>query len=248
MTLIEALTQHLPTRDGQNQLQWPPGIPRPLQQVIANCLASDPGQRWTAAQIADRMSGTTQVSSPTARAAPVQAKLPEVSGEKPSKKWAYIIPLIAVVLLAVLFFLRPKATEVKPASQPAEQNSSERTSSGGGTGTANPLPPAADVSEQSDGRVATRVDPQVSAGAQRTIQGKIRVQIDVNVDETGKVTDARFKSVGPSRYFAERAMAAARQWTFKPPVENGQAVASEWRVKFMIGRSAINDSAERIKP
>ncbi len=90
--------------------------------------------------------------------------------------------------------------------------------------------------------------PVISSGAQRTVQGKVRVQIEVRVDATGKVTEARFKTAGPSRYFAERALEAARQWKFQPPVKNGQAVASVWVVKFMIGRRTINDSAEQIRP
>ncbi len=247
VTLVQALTQRLPKRDEQNRLELV-GVPMPLQGIVVNCLSSDPGQRWTVSQISDRISGTKPVSSPRASAAPTSASPLQAAAEKSSTKWAYIIPLIALALLGVLLLLRPKAHEVKAPAQSTEQNPVERTPTTGGAGATTSSLPTTDTQDCCDGHVATRVIPQVSPSALRTVQGKIRVQIDLNVDETGKVTDARFKSAGPSRYFAERSMEAARRWTFKPPVENGQAVASEWRVKFLIGRRAIDDSAEQIKP
>ena len=88
----------------------------------------------------------------------------------------------------------------------------------------------------------------MSPGAQRTIQGKIRIQVEVSVDEKGNVTSARLKSAGPSRYFAERSLEAAKGWKFRAPVEGGRAASSQWLVKFAISRGAIEDSAEQIKP
>ena len=90
--------------------------------------------------------------------------------------------------------------------------------------------------------------PRVSPGALNTIHGRIKVLIDLKVDTTGKVTEAHLKSPGSSRYFAEKALEAAKGWKFRPPVENGQVVASEWRVKFTFSRRAVDDSAEQLKP
>ncbi len=232
MTLTQVLTQRLPTLDSQKRAILSPGIPQPFREIIANCLEADPPRRWTAAQISARLGSAERNVSATARSVPAS-----VPAGKPSVKWAYVIPLVVVVVLAILFFPRSKPPAVAPAAQPTrEQNSGERTPA---------TPPAA---TNASGRVVERVKPAISSSAQRTVQGKIRVQVEVKVDERGKVTEARFKSAGPSRYFAERALEATRQWKFQPPVENGQAVASEWRVKFMIGRRTINDSAEQIKP
>jgi TonB family protein len=242
MTLAQVLTQRLPALDSLNKATLPPGIQQPFQEIIANCLEADPSRRWTAEQISARLAGP----SASARAVPTPST--PIEGKKQSTRWVYVIPLIVVIVLAILFFPRSKAPEAKPPAQPAQRSPAERTPVGGGAGSANSSSAPATTQDCCDGRVATRMMPQISAGAQRTIQGKIRVQIDLTVDETGKVTDARFKSAGPSRYFAERAMEAARQWTFKPPVENGQALASEWRVKFLIGRRTIDDSAEQIRP
>lgn len=253
MTLAQALTQRVPTLDWQKKASLPPGIPQPFQEIIANCLETDPSRRWTVAQISARLGGAEPKTAPTASAASVPAKpapsTPVTAGNKQSAKWAYAIPIAVAVILVILFFPRSKPAEVKPTAQPAaEQNPRDRTPADHEKGAA--------VSSQSernapgccDGRVLERVMPVISAGAQRTIQGKIRVQIEVKVDETGKVTEAHLKSAGPSRYFAEKALEAARQWKFRPPMENGQAAGSEWRVKFMIGRRTINDSAEQIKP
>jgi TonB family protein len=90
--------------------------------------------------------------------------------------------------------------------------------------------------------------PQISPGALRSITGKIRIQVRVNVDKAGNVAEARLKTPGPSKYFAARALEAARGWKFKPALENGQPVASQWIVQFTLTRRAIDDSLVRIEP
>jgi TonB family protein len=94
--------------------------------------------------------------------------------------------------------------------------------------------------DQAQGAVVQQVLPEVSHNALRTIHGKVKVRVAVAVDSSGKVLVAKFDSRGPSRYFAERALQAARLWTFKPPQINGQAVSSEWILKFEFVRSAAN--------
>jgi TonB family protein len=96
--------------------------------------------------------------------------------------------------------------------------------------------------------VIERVMPQIPAEALHSIRGKIRIQVRVNVDEAGRVSEARLKSPGPSRYFAGKALEAARGWKFKPPVENGQPVRSQWVVQFTLNRRAIDDSLIPVKP
>ena len=90
--------------------------------------------------------------------------------------------------------------------------------------------------------------PQVSPGARRTITGTIRVLVKVDVDAAGKVTQARLQSAGPSQYFARLALEAAREWKFKPLMSNGQAVASEWVVRFGFSRRGTESSVRRTAP
>jgi TonB family protein len=96
--------------------------------------------------------------------------------------------------------------------------------------------------------VLRRVMPRVSPGAQNTIRGTIRIVVRVNVDAAGNVTQARLQLAGPSPYFARLALEAARDWKFKPAQANGQAVASEWVVRFGLSRRGIEGSAERTRP
>jgi TonB family protein len=82
--------------------------------------------------------------------------------------------------------------------------------------------------------------PDVSRNAQNTVQGRLKVVVDVSVDASGNVSEAKFVSPGPSKYFANRALVAARGWKFNPPQVNGQAAPSEWVLRFQFRRTAID--------
>jgi TonB family protein len=96
--------------------------------------------------------------------------------------------------------------------------------------------------------VLHQVLPEVSRGAQNTIHGRVKVSVQVAVDQTGKVAQARFESAGPSKYFAKQALEAARGWTFNPPQVNGQASTSEWVLRFQFGRGETQAFPSEIKP
>jgi len=82
------------------------------------------------------------------------------------------------------------------------------------------------------GEVLDQVLPDVSPKARATIHGKVRVSIKVHVDQAGSVSGAELDSAGPSSYFADLALQAARKWAFTPPEVDGKSVASEWRLRF----------------
>ena len=82
------------------------------------------------------------------------------------------------------------------------------------------------------GEVLEQVLPEPSQKAQATIHGKVRVQVKVHVDAAGSVTGAEFTSPGPSKYFADLALQAARRWDFAPAKVDGHAVPSEWLIVF----------------
>jgi TonB family protein len=81
--------------------------------------------------------------------------------------------------------------------------------------------------------VLDQVLPDVSAKARATIHGKVRVSVKVHVDEAGGVSGAEFDSPGPSKFFADLALQAARKWAFTPPEVNGKSVPSEWHLRFV---------------
>jgi TonB family protein len=82
------------------------------------------------------------------------------------------------------------------------------------------------------GEVLDQVLPAVSEKARATIHGKVRVSVKVRVDPSGGVSEAELDSPGPSKFFADLALQAARKWAFTPPEVNGKSVASEWRLRF----------------
>jgi len=82
----------------------------------------------------------------------------------------------------------------------------------------------------------------------RTITGRLKVRVKIAVDSSGNVTAAQFDSRGPSKYFADRALQAAQRWTFKPPQVGGQAVPSEWVLRFEFVKSGTIVHPEQTSP
>jgi TonB family protein len=82
------------------------------------------------------------------------------------------------------------------------------------------------------GQAVNQVLPNVPQKASDTISGKVVVGVGVSVDAYGKVSSAALVSPGPSKYFATLALQASQRWTFTPAKADGQAVPSEWIVRF----------------
>jgi outer membrane biosynthesis protein TonB len=55
------------------------------------------------------------------------------------------------------------------------------------------------------------------------------------VDSAGNVSDARFTSPGPSKYFSRVSMEAAKQWQFTPSAGSSR----EWNVLFEFTRRGV---------
>jgi TonB family protein len=81
------------------------------------------------------------------------------------------------------------------------------------------------------GEVLNQVLPEVSEKSRTTIHGTVRTVIKVHVDTAGSVSTAQIAS-GGSRFFANAALDAAKQWDFAPAKVDGHAVASEWLLHF----------------
>ena len=98
------------------------------------------------------------------------------------------------------------------------------------------------------GAVKERVEANVLRSALETIYGTVVVEVKVTVGLDGNVTDAEYTIHGPSRYFANAGMNAARQWKFKPAEVNGQAVKSQWLLRFAFTKEAGSVTAREVSP
>ena len=90
--------------------------------------------------------------------------------------------------------------------------------------------------------VVQRVLPDIPQKAMRTINGKFRVMVRVRVNQDGDVVGSEFASRGPSKYFADLTLQAAKQWKFSRAETSERA----WNLEFEFRRSGITASPTRI--
>jgi TonB family protein len=98
------------------------------------------------------------------------------------------------------------------------------------------------------GSVVQRTMPEVTSYASATIRGTVMVTVRAAVNASGEVTSATLKSAGPSRYFADRALIAARGWKFKPAEKNRLPVESEWTLRFRFRQGGTDATAVEDTP
>lgn len=251
VTIVTVFTQKVPfAQDDARDPNVPGSVPEPFRSIARECLHVDPKQRCSIAQIEAWLKGqgqktATPVSSAVASkpvpapAAATSAKS-EVQPEQPRKRAAFPVTIaMAVVLACILAF------SYFHGSKPAAQNSAETPQPTAASPTA--ATPAPAKNANSAGDVSHQVLPDVPQSAKNTISGTIKVVVRTQVDTSGKVTSATFKSAGSSRYFAERALNAAKRWEFSPPSTDGQPQASTWLIQFRFKRSSTQASAQRVK-
>jgi TonB family protein len=125
------------------------------------------------------------------------------------------------------------AAEKKPVKQPESSPVAASTRAAVRTDTfPSANAPRAAASSPARGEVLDQVLPEVSDKARATIRGIVRVSVRVHVDPTGDVSEAALDSPGPSKYFADLALKAARHWQFYSPEVDGHSVPSEWLIRF----------------
>lgn len=124
MTLVECLTQHLPSSEpgSRDVPALPPDLPAPFSELARHCLNPSPQRRWNVADLQSLLERKPAVAEPQPQ--PVRRQVPEQSSAKPR----LLLPLPAVglagiallVALAVFFIheLNPSRTPL-PAHSPA---------------------------------------------------------------------------------------------------------------------------------
>jgi TonB family protein len=252
MTLVEALTQQLPALGGAKQ---EPVLPESLLAeflpMARACLRPDPRRRATLDDIRTRFQ-TADANPPGEPVEePIRGRKRWLSLALVSASAVAIAALLAAPRLlhrtapsaparqgAVEATVQaaPKVADVPPAAAPTLRAAEGGAEAAGGTekvrvvravrGAAPKPDPRAlqGATEAAPGQVVHRVLPDVTAEARRTIRGRVQVAVRASVDPAGHVTAARVESQN-SRYFANLALQAARQWSFEPG-------PGEWLLRF----------------
>ncbi len=250
VSLVEAMTKEQPRIDG-GELRLPDSLrPDSFREVAAGCLNQDPARRWTIADLTQWLERGTMPSPKRARRRhlwPIAAALAVVA--LGAVAWIYAGPYLtssapaasepaaasvvppspAVTAPAPVPATRPRETkppkpkkevaQVEPAAEPASEPP--------------PSPVAAETSHAvapdaaAFPGVAQPVIPDVPAKSRATIHGKVPIVVRVQADASGAVTSAKIESGGSSKYFADMALKAARQWKFVPGAD-----AREWLLRF----------------
>jgi TonB family protein len=247
--LVAAFTQNVSLEDngGQREPGLPRGIPDPFRGIVRECLHLDPKRRCSLQEIQARL-------QPSARSvpAPVEAPAP-VRKNHYRLTWRMFIPiallLVPWLLWRVLHKPAPPVTShnIEFAQTPPESSQPAPST------VPKPISPAqkpaepAKTAHASAGAVLHQVLPEPPHSAMNTITGTIKVAVRVQVDPSGKVTEATFKSAGSSKYFAEQALKAAQRWEFTAPEVDGQPSASTWLLQFRFKRGGIQVSPEQMK-
>ena len=262
VTLVAALTKGVPfVDDGQSDPGLPASVPEPFRGIARESLHLDPKRRSSIAEIRARL-------RPPARTVAAEPEPPAIVPPSSGRgKVIGILAAVVIVVAALVYFLRgskghePAAAQVqqvqpKPESQPAAQipkpNPAETTprpvpqaAQPVATPATAPAPvaPARSAPVAAEGGVVRRVIPDVPASARRTITGTVRVNVRVNVDASGKVGEASLASPANSKYFANLALKAAREWEFSP----AQGGVQTKLLHFRFRRGGTEVSPEAVK-
>jgi TonB family protein len=250
MTLVEALTQRLPARrlTGEHEPVVSETLPEPFLEIARHCLLSDPTSRWTVADIAARLemldAGVRERRSEETRV--------------PSRKWvaasaaSLALALSAIVIAPRLLNRQTNAPHISEApSIPPEQTSVQPRPEQNPTMPQDGAPVSSRVTEAEPHEpqaktsspdfvpagIIKQVLPEVPTKARQTIQGKVKVSVRVHIDPSGSVTLAELDSAGPSKYFAQLALEAARRWKFAPEKATDSEVIDEWILQFEFSRN-----------
>jgi TonB family protein len=98
------------------------------------------------------------------------------------------------------------------------------------------------------GEVLDQIIPRPSSEALASIDGTVHVVVRVRVDPAGNVAQALLEKPGPSKYFAQKSLEAARGWVFLSPASNGRSQESEWLIRFDFTHAGANAYPQQVSP
>ncbi|HEY1767489.1 MAG TPA: TonB family protein [Terracidiphilus sp.] len=274
ITLVTALTQHPPARESaaSEQPPVPPSVPEPFAGIARECLRLDPARRCTLSEIKARLEGKavpasaapiTPIATATQPAAPlVEAAIP---GSRRILSGRAAVLITAAVLLAgigaamlVHFRQAPASPDQSSNDQPAASAPSTAApspSTGAEVQPPAPATAATPAARHGDGQrgaakgeVAKRVLPDVPSKARATIEGKVVIKVQAEVDANGDVSDAVSQSPAASKYFNRLTLEAARAWKFTPPQEDGSPAPSVWTLRFAFSQDGTEATAVETTP
>lgn len=231
----------------------PPSKPRFIVPVIVGALVfaavvtvprlvtQRPSQRSTAGDVSQNSAGPDRTGSKaeatTAVARPALKADRKMSGDKvppPATGDSAAIPSTASTKEGL------KATRENELPKPEAVASSTAVSE-----VAAKTAPSARAAK---GEVLDQILPDVSQKARDSIRGRVRVGVKLHVDSAGAVSEAELDSPGPSKYFADLALQAAKKWAFTPPDVDGKSAASEWIVQFVFTQDDTKVTATQTTP
>jgi serine/threonine protein kinase len=251
VTLVAAITQNvtLAEQAAPGGRSLPETIAEPYRSIARECLQLDPKRRATLQQVQVRLQPGSVAVAPTSKptAAPSPANAPAAVAKSPlSIQRTPIIALVGVVVaIIVIFALVHSRGNNTPPSNPDTGAPAvvDNKPSAGPSGEPKSTPAARSRNIRAEsGRVTHRVLPDISKSARDTIHGTIKIIVHLDVSPEGKVVAAKFRTSGPSRYFAQKTMKAAEEWQFAP-----QPDSTAWLVSFYLRRSGIDASSQQLK-
>ena len=248
LTLAEALTQRIPVWESTEQGEpvVPETLPAPFFDLVRHCLRRNPQHRWALADIA-------MLLQP---ASPIPQKQTTIRPKTAFAKWRYVVPTVAVSLALALMLAGPRLLNRRAKTQPSPEQRPVKTETEQSTRRSGDEMQNSDGTAQSptslqseggtkrptggpvQGEILHQVLPDVPESARDTIRGKVRVSVRVAVDPSGNIAGATLDSSGPSRYFANLALQAARRWEFGAAKVDNRSVPSEWILRFEFERTA----------
>jgi TonB family protein len=230
--LVEVLTQRRPEPGGAAAL------PQPFSDIAAHCLRSNPADRWSIAQIQQRLDNVSPA---------------------PSRKRSYAAPVGALMLLVLLVVLVvgvivkhsdsaaasaiPKEVAPEPVKAPepeANKSAPARPSSAAA--------PTATIPSQSSSSQPDQPMPDITEQARRTIHGRVVIDVTIEADASGTVTDAKLDHPISSKYLSASALQAAHRWRFKPVTVDGRDAPQKWHVRFTLRSTGTEAQPRRISP
>ena len=168
-------------------------------------------------------------SSSSASTASAPAAAPPSAVEPPARRATPPSPKPSAPQKTLKATAEKKIAPTPPPAAPTPASVRTETFSSANAPTA---PASSTASPSARGEVLDQILPDAPQKALDTIHGVVRVAVRVHVDPTGNVSDAELDSPGPSQYFADLALKAARRWQFNSPDVGGHSVPSEWLIRF----------------